>query len=290
MTEERAIELASRNSKQVHDLLRKAFSQAEEQTGWIDGLITAENAAHQAFFGQTFDLGFFRQTLESCGEEQIRAWDKLKLKPHFLPGVVLTRESDFSGWKVKPNDWYWQQLVAGNLKRLAANGELKAVEQARLEGIVALIDTRFKPKYQDGRQMFASDRDFFGEIIVQLREKDQIQRYDSGPQSSRFGISAIEWQEHVRPKVAEKLGLETTQVRLELAIEANVIPQLYPSMPRAKDGTTDTYVWFEEFFESIAYRLHGGRSVCGGLAGVNWRYSDDRWSGRAVRPLVVLAS
>lgn len=290
MSEERAAELAAKDCKQVHAILRKAFGEPEEELNdWLGCILAAENAAHQAFFGQTFDLDFFKQTLESYGEDQIRDWAKLELEPHFLPEMAFRPELSLPGWKVKPNDWYWQQLVLGKLKCRNNQGELTKATEARLGGIVVLIDTRLKPKCQGGKQMFAHDKGFMGEIISDLRESGLINRCQSGPQSSRFGVSANEWQEHIRPRVAEKLKLETNQVRLELALEANVIPQLYPSMARAKDGTTDTWVWYEEYFESLSCRLDGGLSSSGGLADVGWGSSDDHWNRKAVRPLGVLA-
>ena len=107
MTEERAMTLAA-DSKQVHAILREAFGQKGELVGWIEELVAAENAAHEAFFDRTFDLTLFQQTLERYGEDQIGEWAKLKMEPHFLPEVFLTGVSEPSGWKIKPNDCYWQ--------------------------------------------------------------------------------------------------------------------------------------------------------------------------------------
>ncbi|MBU2595684.1 hypothetical protein KJ713_02555 [Patescibacteria group bacterium] len=284
MSEERAAELAG-NAQKIHGILDGAFG--ESTVDWIKERLVAENAAHQVFFGQTYDLTLFRQTLERYGEDQVCEWLKLKLEPHFLPDVVFTPKSDFPGWKIRPNDRYWTQLAAGKLKRRNAEGKLMTVKDARLEGAVVLIDTRLKPRYhQNGKQMFADDKRFMGSIIEDLRGDGKISRYEHGPQSSRCGVSPNEWQEHIRPKVAEKLKLEPNQIRLELFLEADVIPQLY-KMPRVKDGTTDTWVWYEEHFGGLGRRLYGGGSDYGGLAGVDWGRSDDRWLSGAVRPLVV---
>ena len=282
--------MQNENANELRRLLGNLHRTKQADGGWLERILAAENSAHEAFFDRKFNLDFFQQTLEGYGEEKVREWAKLKLEPHFLPGVVLTRENEPSGWRVKPNDWYWQQLAAGKLKRLVGDNQLEVVKQAWLEDIVVLIDTRLNPRYQGGRQMFANDKGFLGEIISQLRENGTISRYENGPQSSRFGVSANEWQEHVRPRVAEKLKLEPAQVRLETAIEANVIPQLFSRMSRVKDGTTDTWVWYEEYFGGLSCRVDGGNSYYGGLANVYWSYSGIHWHYRAFRPLGVLAA
>lgn len=262
----------------------------EAKTDWIEKLVRAEEDAHQAFFGQTYDLSLFRQTLESYGKEKVQGWQKLGLEVHFLPKVVFTPDQSFPGWKVKPSDWFWQNLAAGKIKRHQADGQLATVRKASLEGIVALIDPRLKPTYQDGQQMFANDKEFMGSLIGRLRKEKIIALYDFGPQTSRFGISSPdEWQDQVRPAVAGRLKLEPDRVRLELAIEANLIPQLYPAMPRQRDGETDSWVWYEEYFEGASCRLDGGDARCGGLANVCWFCAGGHWSYRAVRPLGVLA-
>lgn len=137
--------------------------------------------------------------------------------------------------------------------------------------------------------MFADDESFLGPLLEGLRNGGKIEAYKDGPPSSRFGVSARDWDDFVRPAVAQRLGLDFNRVRLETAIEASIIPQLLIDKPRVNDGKTDTWMWYEEFFEGADFRLCGGRSDSGGLADVGWGYSGEHWGRRAFRPLGVLA-
>ena len=256
---------------------------------WVMNLLDAERAAHLAFFGQEFDLTLMRGTIERYGYARIAEWQKLGLEVHFLPSTVLMQNTSFDGWKIQPESWYWDQSRNGNLYHRQGDGTLVKVSGDLLPGSVVLIDTRKKPNYDDSKQMFAKDGDFMGRVIDCLRKDGKLARYQYGPQTSRFGISSIEWEDHLKAAVADHLGLEPTQVRLEMAIEANIIPQLYMNMPRKDDGTTGTWCWYEEFFKSASRRLIGGRSDGGGLARVDCGGSGSHWYDLAVRPLGVLA-
>ncbi|MEK9155810.1 MAG: hypothetical protein AAB360_00710 [Patescibacteria group bacterium] len=258
---------------------------------WIGKIIAAEEKCHQAFFGQTQNLALMRQVLEATGQERVKAWNALGLEVHFLPKLVLTAKTSLKGWKKKPEFWFWEQIGAGNIKRRNASGELASMTEVGLEGIVALVDTRCKPSYDGGRQMFANDANFLGKLIARLRADGKLVKYEYGPQESRFGVSPVEWDNHLRSVVAELLGLPAQRMRLETIIEANIVPQAYPAMcPRANDGQTDTWVWYEEFFGDASNRLVGGDSNYGGLVRVSYNFADGRWRRAAVRPLGVLAS
>lgn len=258
-------------------------------TDWLDRLVQNENDAHRTFFGQTFDLDQFRATLEHFGEERVGQWADLGLQPHFLPKLALTQGSKFRGWKIKPEEWFWQQVAAGTIKRRNATGDLEVVKEVGFDGDTVLIDTRCKPAYDGGRQMFANDL-LLGTLIETLRDKGKIARYEYGEQSSRFGVSSLEWDTHVRPALETLPVFENVAFRLEMAIEANCVPQIYKRMPRKKDGQTDTWVWYEEFVEGESHRLDGGHSGYGGLARVRYHDVDVHWVYRAVRPLGVLST
>lgn len=254
---------------------------------WIRDMVGEENIAHSNFFGRVFDLTLYRDTLAKLGPKKVAEWEKLGLRVHFLPDVIFTQESTFPGWKVKPEKWYWDSLAESKLFCCNADGKLITVNKANLGGIIVLVDTRKKPSYKEGEQMFTNDKLFLGQLIADLRKEGKIARYEYGPQTSRFGVSADEWQDYIQPALVEKI----TEVswRLETVIEMNVIPQLYRYMPRKDDGQTNTWVWLEEFFEDGQYRLYGGYSDFGGLSYVNWYYADFHWSDRSFRPLGVLA-
>lgn len=255
---------------------------------WLGEILTKERQCHKAFFGTGFDLNEFRKTLQKYGQKRIQEWQKLGLEPHFLPEVVMSEDTKFNGWKIKPKKWYYQKVAERKVLR-QQDGKLVTEIEIKLEGIIVLIDTRLKPVYRDGKQMWENDN-LLGEIIERLRKEGKIAKYDYGPQSSRFGVSTdkadSEWGWNVKPALAGLLGLEVLQVRLERMIEANVIPQLYPHMPRRKDGKTNTWVWYEEFFKGRVYRLGGGNSGYGGLAHVRLSYYD--WPNLSFRPLAVL--
>jgi len=228
----------------------------------------------------------FEKILRKYGRKKIKEWQGLGLEPHFLPKVSMMLGNDYPGWKVKPKKWFYDMLAQGKILR-DINGQLEPVTKAELPGATVLIDTRLKPVYKNGVQMWEGDN-LLGLLIADLRKEGKIAKYDYGPQSSRFGVSANEWQEYVRPALANRLGLEPRQLRLECAIEANVIPQLYPYMPRKDDGKTNTWVWHEEYFGGGGPRLHGGVSDCGGLAGVHYNDAGRHWSYGAFRPLAAL--
>ena len=253
---------------------------------WLSKILEAEQQAHLDFFGREFDLLQFEQILRKYGRKTIKEWAKLSLEPHFLSKASMMPGDDYPGWKVKPEQWFYKMLVEGKLFR-SINGGQKVLT-AELEGITVLVDTRLKPEYNNGKQMWKQDN-LLGPIIEGLRREGKIDKYNHGPQSSRFGVSANEWEKHIKPALATKIGLPVNQVRLESTVERNVIPQLYTHMPRVNDGKTDTWVWVEEYFEGRGYRLRGGDSVDGGLADVHYFvYTGDHWSYRSLRPLVVL--
>lgn len=260
--------------------------QPVNRVNWFTKILNAERQSHRDFFGREFNLAEFEKTLQKYGRKQIKAWQRLGLEPHFLPKISMMSGDDYPGWKVKPEEWFYKKQVKGKLF-LDSGGCLEKVLTVELKGITILIDTRLKPAYQDGKQMWEGDN-LFGLLIANLRKEQKIAKYEYGPQSSRFGVSANEWQEYVRPALASKLGLEPQQLRLEYAVEANVIPQLYPHMPRKDDGKTNTWVWYEEYFEGRGDRLIGGISDDGGLADVGWDDAGNHWSNGSFRPLAVL--
>lgn len=253
---------------------------------WLQEILERERQHHLDFFGREFDLLKFEKTLERYGYQKIQEWQKLGLEPHFLPSASMMPGDDYSGWKIKPEKWFYEQVIEGKIFR-NIKGELEKVATVKLEGITVLIDARLKPAYRDSKQMYENDN-LLGYIIEELRESEKIASYKYGSQPSRFGVSADEWEKQIKPVLAKKLGLRTTQIRLERAIEANVVPQIYSYMPRKNDGKTNTWVWYEEYFGGRDRRLLGGYSDGGGLADVNDVWADGHWYDRSLRPLAVL--
>ena len=262
---------------------RNPFEQVREVAtkvkNWLQSIVDSERQCHKAFFDKTFGLAEFTTTLKRYGTEKIEAWKKLDLEPHFLPAISLSQDSNLLGWKIKPEEWFYKQLIQGKIFQMN-RGELQKLTTVNLGGITVLVDTRLKPKYGDEYK-----DDWFSSIIEQLRKDGKIE--DFNPRSSRFNVSAEE-TDLIRIEAAKILSLKPEQLRLEREIEANVIPQLYPYMPRVNDGRTDTWEWREEFFEGRGSRLRGGCSDIGGLADVRYFSVGSRWGYRAFRFLAVL--
>ncbi len=253
---------------------------------WLIKILSRECECHLDFFGREFGLSDFQKTLKRYGKEMIEAWQKLGLEPHFLPKTLMMPSDNYPGWKTKPENWYYENVAQGNILR-DINGKLVVDEKVEFQGITVLVDTRLKPAYDNSKQMYENDT-LLGPIIEELRTKGKIAKYEFCPQSSRFGVSADEWEETVRPALAEKLCLEPIQLRLERAIEGNVISQLYPHMPRKGDGSTNTWEWYEEYFMDRGSRLDGGYSDGSDLAIIVYYSSGDHWYKRSFRPLAVL--
>lgn len=187
----------------------------KESTEWIDRIIAKEQETLEQFFGCPFDLDQFRKTLEKYGEKKMKEWAKLGLEPHFLPARTLTEESELPGWKERPEQWYWDRLANGDLLLPDEKGKLKVVREARLPGKTLLVDTRCKPPHFDGSEgQWQDDHDFCGHIVARLRQQGRIARRNGIPDDSRFGVTAEEWEAHVRPALAKALGLRLEQVTL----------------------------------------------------------------------------
>jgi hypothetical protein len=257
----------------------------ELKADWLTDILVREQTAHLTFFGQEYDLSELEKKLREYGRKQVKRWASLGLEPHFLPQVSMMPGDNYSGWKIKPGEFYYRSLVEGKLFR-NQNGNLVKVTNIGLEGVSVLIDTRLKPAYDNGRQMWEKDN-LLGSVIQSLRKQGKIQDYTDGPRNSRFGVSANELGEIYRA-LAPRIGLVPDQFRSELAIEGNAIPQIYSHMPRKNDGETNTWVWYEEFFGGRVRRLSGGNSDNGGLARVYWDHAALHWGYKSFRPLVVL--
>ena len=256
----------------------------------IERILENEVKLHRIFFGEKFDLTEFEATLQKYGEDKVRRWNALGLEPHFLPEITMSRETEFPGWKVKPDEWLYLKVKEGKILRQRFDGELQVDHNAfALEGVTVLVDTRLKPTHKEDKQMWADDHLFLGPIMERLRDEKRITENYYGLQSSRFDVSIDEWAHEIRPAVADFLGLGCSQIRLERAIEMNVIPQLYPHMPRKDDLATDrgfSWIWLEEYFAVRANRLVGGQFYYGGFAFVFW--PDALRSYGCFRPLALI--
>lgn len=180
---------------------------------------------------------------------------------HFLPDVALEQNSQFPGWQIKPENWFWQNIKEGKILG----------DPAKLPGMWILIDGTPKPNYDRGLQMYPNDP--HAPILSDLRGLGKITVPDhvrNVPEASRFGVSLEEIKAEVVPRVAEELlGIDAGRIRVPKEIEFNVIGNLH----HPEWGQTNTWEWLHDNFGDDD-RLIGGSSDYGGLAHV-----DDYWPG-----------
>lgn len=266
--------------------IKSVSSNITKTSSWLDKILESEKKAHLAFFGKEIDLTIFAETLQKYGKKKIQNWRRFGLEVHFLPKSSFSKSNSYPGWKIKPNDWFYNNIQNGKILQ-NINGELIKLQTVKTEGITLLVDTRCKPQYTSSSQMYENDN-FLGPIILKLRKEGKIQDYTNGQRDSRFNISADEFETQIKPEIANLLKLNVQQIRLEKTIEANVISQLYQHMPRKDDGDTNTWCWYDEYFGSRAFRLNGGHSDNGGLSHVCYDYSVPHWIFPSVRSVAVL--
>ncbi len=252
----------------------------------IEELAEAENRFHCAFFDQTFELTVFQETLARLGQEKLRQWAEMGLEVHYLPRFVFTQQAELPGWKIKPSNCYWRDLADGRIYRKNVQNIPWRLTAMHFGGFVVLVDTRLKPQECEERQMFENDSVFLGGLLERLRQEDKITRHHLGLDNSRFAVSSDDCEQAILP--ALETMIPEARWRLETYPEFNVIAQLFPHMPRARDGETATMLWFDECSGDGQERLYGGRSEsaeCGGLAEVSWHWHDKRCGYGAFRPL-----
>lgn len=249
---------------------------------WLVNILDAERKAHKDFFGQEFDLSSFAEKLKEIGLEKIKWWKRNLFEVHYLPLFVFQQGAELPGLDVAIPDNYYNYLTQGNVF-CDVNGKLVKIKDARLEdGITVLIDTRLKPAYDGGKQMWKKDG-LVGGVVKKFRKDGKIGDYN--PQNSRFNVLADEISE-ISKAVAIALKVDTC--RLETTTERIIIPQLFRHMSRRDDGKTNTSVWCDEYFDSRRHRFDGGDSGSGGLAYVSASDASSRWSRRSFRFLAVL--
>lgn len=237
----------------------------------------------------------FTRTLERYGEDFIRRLEALNLGVIYLPGNKRlsrgTTNEKLPGYQKPLNGFYWDSLEGGQLLLPKGDsfGPTKTAQPGRKNGLVIVVDTRCKPSYTDGSQMWVDDK-FLGQTIEGLRKADKIPTMNWCPRDSRFGVSAIEYETVVAAALNadERFEGRINWVGGELACQWNVICQIYKEFPRASDGTTDTWIILRERFVGESYCLVGGRSGVGGLANVDHGHAGNRWRSSSGRPLGVL--
>ena len=207
------------------------------------------------FFGENFDIPPIPDTITN---EQLELWEKNNLSLRWLPRLDMKRYEDLPAWKKKPN--YAQYLDAQKIPDNITT----------LQGGWMLVDTRDKPGYNNGTQMYEDD--FLGPTIAELRAKGIIAPYEKNLQS-RFNVSPEELEKpEVIQAFAKAYGLPPNQLFLQRSMEFNLIG----NMTNQQWDTTNTSEWFGDRYDAGQSRLLGGFSDNGGLSYVGWYHRDDR--------------
>ncbi len=233
----------------------------------------------EAFFGYAVDVPSLPQgvTPEAYQEWQERGYDL-----HYLPNEDLTEERDLPGWQKKPGKRYspgkqWGIEFFDEVK----NGNLPK-DATRLPGAWVLADTRQKPAYKNGTQLYPDD-ELMGRVLEKLRKAKALPDFNT--KTSRFNLS---WEElhspQVKAAIGEALNVPPESLRLPRAIEWNFLGNAH----HQDWGDTNTWEWFEDTYQS-SKRLSGGHSENGGLSYVGWFEPRVRNDILGFRPLVVFS-
>jgi len=230
-------------------------------------LIVREEESLRRFFGKEVKVNPIPSEITP---ERYVEWKEKELELYFLPDIDMTKGKNFPGLKVGPQDWfYYEEIKKGRLPK----------DSTKLLGRWILIDTRTKPAYNDGNQMYKND--ILGPAIKELREKGLIQSFKI--KDSRFDISKEELEKpEVKEAFAKALGINPHNFRVPRAIEFNFIGNCY----YPEWGGTDTREWFDDIYDSTR-RLSGGFSGVSGLADVCSYDADVRHDIISFRPLGV---
>ena len=234
-------------------------------------LVGRESEKLREFFGYDIEVP---PVPDEITPEKCEQWKELGFELHYLPEEDLTKDRDLPGWKKKPGELFFNQISDGKLSS----------DSTKLAGSWVLIDSRAKPQYDDGKQIYEND-DQIGDALGKLRQQGLIENYKET--GSRFNIS---WDElnktEMKEALAEILNTDPQNLRLPRAVEWNYLGNAFYE----HWGETSIWEWLEDEYDKGQERLYGGGSGNGGLSGVDWHSPDGRDGGLGFRPLVVFSS
>lgn len=238
----------------------------------IRKLILCEQASNKRFFGEAYE--HVPPPPKEATLERISEWKEQGFELKYIPAIclidieedppgVITQvkaRDDIPNWKKKPTGFF-DRIQSKNLTKAAGN----------LPGGWILVDTRPKPNYDNGTQMY--EHDPLAPALAELNRKGIITQmsYNGGTalsRESRFGLSPNELAKpEVRQAFADVLHLDPSQLSLQSALIFNILGNRdYPEW-----GETDTSEWFGDTYGVGvgSRRLFGGSSGVGGLSVVN---------------------
>ncbi|HEU0050806.1 MAG TPA: hypothetical protein VFQ60_01990 [Patescibacteria group bacterium] len=239
-------------------------------------IIFCETQALRKFFGREIPVPHLPK---EATRERILEWRRMGFELHYLPNLSVAeikrdREGkilevtpiDFPGWKKKPGRRYTRGVYINSVEFFdeVKTGGFLDLSALDLFGGWILIDTRKKPNFDKGKQMYENDP--LGPALEELRKKNVIE--DFKIKGSRFNLSSNELE---NPKVLEAFAkvlnfhsIPGLEVSIPRTIEFNILGNIfYPEW-----GKTDTQEWFGDYGKG-SNRLFGGDSNDGGLSCVD---------------------
>src|SRR3990167_8916288 len=168
--------------------------QTERKPGTLpspEQLLAEQTSALEAFFGEEAlpqppkELMEFLERIHDLG---------FSFEPYLKRDIVLAQDSEFPGWKVKPNSWLWEQINAGKV----------SPDAVRLKIGWAAMETIVRPNYDGGKQLHENDP--LAPILEDLRKAGHIvvpDYVEHVPSVSRFAVSALEVEGPVIARFAQ---------------------------------------------------------------------------------------
>lgn len=208
---------------------------------------------------ETFSLegNFLEQKLESAGvtPELERRLKKFGFIFHFLSQQDLT-----------PQIPTWTPPLSPWLKIHIEEEETVDPKVLFLPQALIAIETRAKPPFENGQQMYPRDEEFLGPVLKSLREEEKIPReveYGLGtlnlPPDSRFGLSFEEIKNHIIPQLSQILDVEKKRIHLpKISQFLYLAYHFYPQL--LSKGTIE---WCEDLYFSARTKEVIGRLFVG---------------------------
>jgi len=266
----------------LNDLLVKFYQRAQD--AFFVPMLKRERQILKDFFGSQHEgsdfvtnaIRLFRQKIYAYGLERVEKWSVLGFEPHVLPAVAMEPDAKFPGWAIRlgePNSETVDSILA--YRNAAGDNviDLSGYDQP----IVVLVDMH---DYHTGGR-----RPVLGSLMQQLRGGQFIKWDNTVPMESMCGVAEYDWLQHVRPAVANAIGLPDSVPRLERAIEWHYLAQAMLNTPRVKDRNGGFGFMLGEYYPDGENVLVGGK---GGLSTVESHSTGEIMADVALRCIIEL--
>jgi len=249
----------------IKQLIIEIKQKAESFDVWKNKLIKQEKEALLKYFGKAIDVPPIPAEIT---KEKMEFWKQNQFELHYSPGIEIKQTDNFPGQKKKLYDNFYNWIAESKI----------SPDTNKLPTGWFLIDTRPKPQYDNGDQMFTND--ILAPVLEELRKDGLIKNYKKT--GSRFNVSHDELNIlEVKNAFAKALRVKAEHIDLPPAAIYNYLGNaFYPVW-----GETNTWEWFKEKFKR-GFRLSGGRSDGGGLSDVGCGSSGYRGGYLGFRLLV----